>query len=474
MSISFDQRVRILLVDDKPTNLKVLSDTLQGNDWTMLVATDGISAIEQAQYAQPSLILLDIMMPGIDGFETCKRLKASDKTQAIPIIFMTALADAEYKVRGLEMGAVDYITKPFQHKEVIARVKLHLHLNFLAQELEEKNKQLTQEITEKTTAESRLQQLMQDLEHRVDQRTSELSKSLDRLQQAQIQLIQSEKMSALGNLVAGVAHELNNPISFLQGNLEPLQDYIDDLFDLIKLYEKTFPEPGQAILNKIAAIELDFLQEDLAKIVSSWTTGIERINNISNSLRTFSRADREHKVLFDIHDGLNSTLLILKHRLKANEHRPEIQVQKCYETIPQIECFAGQLNQVFMNLLANAIDALDDISSELSFEAIKARSNRITVSTGLGAKKGNILIKIEDNGVGIDETIKSRIFDHLFTTKAVGQGTGLGLAIVRQIVVDKHDGAVEVASTPGQGTCFTLTLPVRASNGESTEGKVKI
>lgn len=462
MNISSEQRVRILLVDDKPTNLKVLSDTLRGHDWTMLVATDGISAIEQAQYAQPNLILLDVMMPGIDGFETCQRLKANDKTQAIPIIFMTALADAEYKVRGLEMGAVDYITKPFQQKEVVARVKLHLHLKFLTQALEQKNQQLTQEIAEKTVAESRLQQLTQDLEHRVEQRTSELSKSLEQLQRAQIQLVQSEKMSALGNLVAGVAHELNNPISFLQGNLEPLKDYVNDLFELITLYQKTFPEPGPTIDNKVEAIELDFLQQDLAKIVASWATGIERINNISNSLRTFSRADQEHKVLFDVHDGLNSTLLILKHRLKANENRPEIQVQRQYQSIPEIECFAGQLNQVFMNLLANAIDTLDDISNPLSFEALKTRPNVITVSTSLAPGTDGILIKIADNGAGIDQTIQSRIFDHLFTTKEVGRGTGLGLTIVRQIVVDKHGGSVNVTSTPGQGACFTLMLPIKA------------
>ncbi len=461
-SSSFDQPVRILLVDDKPTNLKVLSDALKGNDWTMLVATDGVSAIEQAKYAQPNLILLDVMMPGIDGFETCQRLKANTETQAIPIIFMTALSDSKYKVQGLEMGAVDYITKPFQQKEVIARVKLHLHLKFLTQALEEKNELLTQEIAEKTVAESRLHQLAQDLEHRVEQRTAELSDSLKKLQQAQLQLVQNEKMSALGNLVAGVAHELNNPISFLQGNLEPLREYIQELLGLIELYQKTFPDPGQAIQERIESIELDFLSQDLEKLLSSWATGMERIHNISDSLRTFSRADEEHKVSFDVHDGLNSTLLILRHRLKANENRPEIEVKKYYQDIPEIECFAGQLNQVFMNLLANAIDTLDDISQLANCEVPKTRSNLITVSTGLAADDKCIVIKIEDNGAGIDEAVKPRIFDHLFTTKEVGRGTGLGLAIVRQIVVDKHSGSIDVASTLGQGTCFTLTLPIQS------------
>ncbi|MBX2862698.1 MAG: response regulator [Leptolyngbyaceae cyanobacterium MAG.088] len=462
MTISCDKSVQILIVDDNPTNLKVLSNALQGNDWTMLVATDGVSAIEQAHYAQPSLILLDVMMPGIDGFETCKRLKTDVKTQAIPIIFMTALADAEYKVQGLEMGAVDYITKPFQQQEVVARVKLHLHLQFLSQELEEKNKRLTQEITEKTIAESRLQQLTQELEHRVEQRTTELSESLNQLQQTQIQLIQSEKMSALGNLVAGVAHELNNPISFLQGNLEPLREYTRDLLALIKSYQKTFPNPGEAIQKQIETIELDFLSQDLEKILASWATGMERIYTISDSLRIFSRADKEHKVSFDVHDGLNSTLLILRHRLRANENRPAIEVKKYYQDIPEIECFAGQLNQVFMNLLANAIDTFDDISQPSSVKGHKTQSHLITISTDLAKDEKSILIKIEDNGAGIDEAIKPRIFDHLFTTKEVGRGTGLGLAIVRQILVDKHGGSIDVESTVGQGTSFTVILPIQS------------
>lgn len=463
MNVSSDAPVRILLVDDNPTNLKVLSDALRGNDWTTLVATDGASAIEQARYAQPNLILLDIMMPGIDGFETCRRLKAQLETQTIPVMFMTALTDSDHKVQGLEIGAVDYITKPFQQKEVLARVKLHLRLSLLTQRLESRNILLTQEIANKTEAESRLQQLTQELEHRVQARTAELSNSLEQLKRAQLQLVQSEKMSALGNLMAGVAHELNNPISFLQGNLEPIQDYIHDLLKLIDLYQQTFPEPGQVIKDEIKSIELNFLRQDLEKILGSWSSGMERIHNISISLRNFSRADKEHKVLFDVHDGLNSTLLILKHRLKANTHRAEIHVQKRYQPIPEIECFAGQLNQVFMNLLANAIDTLDDVGQTLTSETDASRLNMITVTTGLANDKNKIVIMIEDNGAGIDHEIKPRIFDHLFTTKDVGRGTGLGLAIVRQIVVEKHGGSIEVTSTPGQGSCFTLFLPVKGT-----------
>jgi CheY-like chemotaxis protein len=239
----------------------------------------------------PTLILLDIMMPGVDGFETCKRLKANPKTQDIPIIFMTALSDIDNKVRALELGAVDYVTKPFQEQEVLARVKTHV----------------------------KLYSLTQNLECQVAQKSAEL-------QASQLQLVQSEKMSALGNLVAGVAHEINNPVGFLAGNLQPAQDYVDDLVGLIDLYQQKYPNPDPEIEARIEAIDLEFIQKDLPQLLNSMKLGLERIRNISISLRTFSRADKDYQVPFNIHEGLDSTILILKHRLKANENRPAIEV----------------------------------------------------------------------------------------------------------------------------------------------------
>ncbi|MBL1179197.1 hybrid sensor histidine kinase/response regulator [Pantanalinema sp. GBBB05] len=435
MTSDVSKPIYILLVDDNPNNLKVLSEAIQGHGWKALMATDGESAIEQAEYMAPDLILLDVMMPGFDGFETCRRLKANSITQNIPIIFMTALSDTQDKVKGFDIGAVDYITKPFQQEEVVARLKLHLKITHLTQTLEQ----------------------------RVEERTAELARSLNLLQNTQLQLIQNEKMSALGNLVAGVAHEINNPVGFLSGNLQPAEEYVRDLIELVDLYQQTYTNPTPEIQDQIEAIDLDYVREDLPKLLNSMKLGIDRIRNISISLRTFSRADKDYKVPFDIHEGLDSTLLILKHRLKANDHRPEIDVVKKYGDLPSIECFPGQLNQVFMNILANAIDALEEANLSRDLDAIKAKPNQISIET-IVIEGRTIQIHITDNGVGISEAVKSRIFDHLFTTKAVGKGTGLGLAIAHQIVVENHAGTIEVNSDPQQGTEFIITLPIKAKD----------
>ncbi|MEM9164949.1 MAG: HAMP domain-containing sensor histidine kinase, partial [Cyanobacteria bacterium P01_F01_bin.4] len=240
----------------------------------------------------------------------------------------------------------------------------------------------------------------------------------------------------------------------------PARDYVNDLFGLLDLYQQKYPTPDADIEAEIDNIDLPFIREDLIKLLKSMETGVERIGNISTSLRTFSRADKAHKVLFDLHEGLDSTLLILKHRLKADEKRPAIEIIKRYGEIPPIECFAGQLNQVFMNLLANAIDALDEAVSNRPENASESPANHITVSTQFNAEQQRVQISIRDNGIGMTETIRQQIFEHLFTTKAVGKGTGLGLAIARQIVVDNHSGKIDVESTIGEGTAFVISLPV--------------
>lgn len=287
--------------------------------------------------------------------------------------------------------------------------------------------------------------------------------TIQQLQQAQLQLVQSEKMSALGNLVAGVAHEINNPVGYLAGNIEPAKGYVQDLFGLLELYQQEYPEPTTTIQDEIEDIDLEFLQEDLPKLIDSMHLGVERIRNISTSLRTFSRADKDYKVPFNLHEGIDSTILILKHRLKAQDYRPAIQVIKNYGNVPPIQCFPGQLNQVFMNLIANAIDALDEISLNQDFKELEANPNQITITT-TQVDDQHIEIQIADNGSGIPEDVQSHIFEHLFTTKGVGKGTGLGLAIARQIVVDKHGGTISVASQLDRGTAFIIRLPISDSN----------
>lgn len=290
--------------------------------------------------------------------------------------------------------------------------------------------------------------------------TEQLMQTLQNLQDFQLKLVQSEKMSALGNLVAGVAHEINNPLGFIAGNLAPAEDYVRDLLRLIDLYQQKFPRTDAEISDELEAIDFDYIREDLPKLLNSMKEGVVRIHDISTSLRTFSRADHDHPVFFNIHDGINSTILILKHRLKANESRQEIKITTSYSEMPPIECFPGQLNQVFMNLLANAIDALEEANRGRTFKQIEENPNRIGIYTALIEDGQRIQIRIQDNGVGISDQVKQKVFDHVFTTKEIGKGTGLGLAISRQIVVEKHRGSIQVNSELGQGSEFIVTLPI--------------
>ncbi len=436
--ISLEQP-KLLIVDDNPTNIKVLFDFLKDWGFKVLIAKNGENALTKLEEVTPDLILLDVMMPGISGFETCQRIKENPNNKDVPIIFMTALADTENKVKGLSLGAVDYITKPFQQEEVLARINLHLKLCSLTKELAEKNQQLNQ--------------MNQLLEQKVEERTLELKK-------AQSQLIISEKMSSLGQLVAGIAHEINNPVGFIAGNLQYVRQYAENLINLTQLYQKKYPTPVPEIVEEISNSEFDYLVEDLPQLIDSMEAGTSRIAEISQSMRVFSRADSSNKVRFNIHEGIDSTLLILKYRLKANDKRPAIEVVKNYGSLPEIECYPGQLNQVFMNIIANAIEALEESNLKQSSIEKKANINRITIITEYIKNNQTVNIRIQDNGIGIEPTVQKRIFDYLFTTKTVGKGTGLGLSISRQIIEENHQGHLSCNSLIGQGTEFIITLPL--------------
>jgi signal transduction histidine kinase len=306
---------------------------------------------------------------------------------------------------------------------------------------------------------------LQRSEQQFRQQAHDLQKVLRELQRSQDHLVQSEKMSALGQLVAGVAHEINNPVTFIAGNIEHLSQYMQDLLQVLNLYQWHYPEPVAEIQALQESVDLDFLQIDLPQVLKSMQVGGERIQQIVLSLRNFSRHDESARKTVNIHEGIDSTLVILAHRLKPSGSHQGIQVVKEYGDLPPIDCYAGQLNQVFMNLVSNAIDVLEESAQRDRERINQGCLNQITAPTIWIKTKclnqTHISIQVADNGIGIQEQVKRRLFDPFFTTKPVGKGTGLGLSISYQIVVEKHQGQLHCNSTPGQGTEFTIEIPIR-------------
>ncbi len=316
-------------------------------------------------------------------------------------------------------------------------------------------------------------------------KAQQLEATLLELQQTQAQLIQTEKMSSLGQLVAGIAHEINNPVNFIYGNISHAREYTKNLLHLVELYQQNYYPPTPEIHQQIYAIDLDFLKQDLPKILDSMNMGAERIRQIVLSLRNFSRLDEDGAKAVDIHEGMNSTLFLLQNRLKAKPGHPEIQVIRDYGNLPPVVCHAGQMNQVFMNLLTNAIDVLEEsfVISHLSLvNNIERRTNerqllqagkpvQRTASQGQMTfpqirirsliQEGCVIISIADNGPGMTEKVRKLLFDPFFTTKPVGKGTGMGLSISYQIVVNKHGGQIQCISAPGQGAEFVIMIPLQ-------------
>jgi len=298
-----------------------------------------------------------------------------------------------------------------------------------------------------------------ELEERVEERTVELKTALGELHHSQAQMVQSEKMSSLGQLVAGVAHEINNPVNFIHGNITYLNQYTQDLLRMIHLYQQRHPSNDPEVQALAKEIDLEFLMEDLQKMLASMQMGTDRIRSIVLSLRNFSRMDEAEFKAVDLHEGIESTLLILQHRLKDKPECPAIVVIRDYGKLPQVECYPGQLNQVLMNVLANAIDALDQVNANRSYQEIEANPSQISIRTSISNSQ-SVEIAIADNAGGMPEEVKNRIFNPFFTTKPVGKGTGMGMAISYQIITEKHGGKLECFSTLGKGSQIIIQLPM--------------
>ncbi|MEG3987401.1 ATP-binding protein [Microcoleus sp. S28C3] len=370
-----------------------------------------------------------------------------------------------------------------QAQEALSELMLELEKRVIERTiaLESTNELLLQENRDRSLAENSLRRS----EAKLLERTQQLEKTLQQLKGTQAQLVQNEKMSSLGQMVAGVAHEINNPVNFIYGNLIPAEEYIKDILELIKVYQIYYPTPAPEIADKIKTIELDFVLEDLQKLFSSMKIGAERIREIVKSLRTFSRLDEGDMKKVNIHEGIDSTLMILQHRLKEQPKRPAIQVIKEYGDLPQLECYAGKLNQVFMNIISNAIDALEQMAQqghstkgywENSFDEHLHNTHcqllTIRIRTLLVEGKW-VQIRIADNGTGIDSDAIAKIYDPFYTTKPIGYGTGLGLAISYQII-KSHEGYLRCVSELERGTEFIIEIPLKSQNQQQATCSKKV
>lgn len=420
---------KILVVDDEQLLEYVIQQRfrqkIRVKEIEFVFAHNGREALEKIAESPPfDLVLTDINMPEMDGLTLLEKLSEIDST--LKAIVISAYGDMQNIRNAMNRGALDFLTKPIDFQDMEITIQRGL----------ETVKQVRQNLIE--------------------------------LQQVQTQLIQNEKMASVGQLVAGVAHEINNPVSFILGNVEHAENYFQELLTALNIYEKYGSINHPEIKTELEALDLPFILEDLPQLLNSMRDGAERIRAISISLRTFSRADSISKVPFNIHEGIDSSLLILRHRLKAIEGKPEIQVIRYYGDFPPVECYPGQLNQVFLNIIANAIDALEELNLERNRDEIKANPNKITIRTFLTDESekiikerstSHVIISIADNGMGMTEEVKQRVFNHLFTTKSVGKGTGLGLSISRSIIEEKHGGWLSCNSVPGEGTEFIIEIP---------------
>src|SRR4028119_213653 len=400
-------------------NLEVL--TPRNRELWFLIHVERLGVAIQYLSAQRfDVVLLDLSLPDSFGLDTVRQLH--ELAPDIPVVVLTGVDDREFALQAMAIGAQDYLVKG----------------------------QISAQLLERA------------VRYAIERKKAEVQIIKQERELNQLKLIHREKMATLGHLVASVAHEINNPVNFIYANLTHVDNYTWDLLALIELYKQGGVHTTPDIQDKIEEIDLDFLREDLPKTLSSMKMGAERICELVLTLRNFSRLDEAKMKAVNIHEGIDSTLLILRDRLKEKSGYPAIQIIKEYDNLPLVECYAGQLNQVFMNILSNAIDALSQADPDGSKEVIKNYHPTITIRTQV-LESNRVGISIKYNGSGITESVKTQLFEPFFTTKEVGRGTGLGLSISYQIVAENHGGQLKCISVPGQGAEFLLEIPIKQS-----------
>lgn len=415
----------ILIVDDKLENIRFLSDFLSAQRYQVRKAISGQAALIATRTILPDLILLDINMPEMDGYEVCKQLKNDPKTSSIPIVFLSAGDDLDAKVRAFKTGGMDYITKPFQLEEVLVRVQSQLTARELQQKLQEQNTQLTS--------------------------------TLDSLKEDQASLIQTEKMAILRRVVARIASEISDSTKLISCDIESIHNYTAHLLNLIELYQQKRLDTDSSIEDLLKKICLNFLVADFNKMIDSMSNKADRIDTVVLALRISAHQDESDLKQVDIHECIEKALGLLRHQL-GSEY-PMITIEKNYEELPPVTCYVEQLSQVLFELLSNAMDA---VKLKLNDNAYHISSPQISIGTQ--AINHQLLIRIKDNGVGISEENKAYLFQPFFTTKPASQGLGLGLATSRRIIEEMHGGSLTCCSSVDQGTELLIQIPFRSTH----------